>query len=189
MKTKLVVALLVVFLSGFAAKAQAQTSLKIGYTNVDYILSQLPEAKQIEAEYKAYEAQLQKQLQSKYQEFQQKVEVFQKNAATMAEAVRNDKQEELQNLQASIEKFQRDAEQSLQKKQLDLFQPAYDKIQKTIDVVAKENSFSHVFSSDAAGMPVLLYAAEEHNISDLVLKKLGVTPQKQPATTTTTPKK
>lgn len=178
MKTKLVVALLVVFLSGFAAKAQQP--LKIGYTNVDYILSQLPEAKQIESEYKAYEAQLQKQLQSKIQEFQQKVEKFQKEAATMAEAVRNDKQEELQNMQASIEKFQRDAEQSLQKKQLDLFQPAYDKIQKTIDVVSKEEGFTHVFSSDAAGMPVLLYASEENNISDLVLKKMGVTPKADP---------
>lgn len=181
MRTKLVVALLVVFLSGFTVKAQqAQAPLKIGFTNVDYILSQLPEAKQIESEYKAYEAQLQKQLQSKIQEFQQKVEKFQKEAATMAEAVRNDKQEELQNMQASIEKFQRDAEQSLQKKQLDLFQPAYDKIQKTIDVVSKEEGFTHVFSSDAGGMPVLLYASEENNISDLVLKKMGVTPKEEP---------
>jgi outer membrane protein len=175
MKSKLLLAVVMFFLVGTAA--MAQQNLKIGYTNVDYILSQLPEAKQMESEYKAYEKQLSNQLQSKYQEFQTKMEAFQKNFQSMTDVVRADKQEELQNLQASIEKFQKDAEASLQKKQVDIFQPAYDKIQKAIDEVSKENNYTHVFSSDAGGMPVLLYASDDDNISDLVLKKLGVNPQ------------
>lgn len=171
MKSKLFVAVVILFLAG--TTAMAQQGLKIGYTNVDYILSQMPEAKQMESEYKAYEKQLSNQLESKIKEAQTKYEFFQKNYATMTDVVRADKQEELQNLQASIEKFQKDAESSLQKKQVDIFQPAYDKIQKAIDDVAKENKFTHVFSSDAGGMPVLLYASDENNISDLVIKKLG----------------
>ena len=39
--------------------------IKIGYTNVEYILSFLPETKQVQSEVQAYGTQLQNQLQSK----------------------------------------------------------------------------------------------------------------------------
>ena len=56
-----------------AATVSAQTaSLKIGYTNVDYILSKLPEAQQIESELKTHEEQLGAQLQAKMKEFEEK---------------------------------------------------------------------------------------------------------------------
>lgn len=93
---------------------------------------------------------------------------------TMNETVRNDKQAELQELQNSIQKFQQEAQQSLQAKQVELLKPAYEKIQKTIDEVAKENGFTHVFSNDASGVPILLFASEENDISNLVLAKIGV---------------
>lgn len=156
--------------------AQAQNAaLKIGYTNIDYILSMMPESKQIEADYTAYEKQLTNQLQAKVQDFQTKGAEYQQNYDKMIPEVRADKENELRNLQTSIEKFQRDADASLQKKRADLLNPAYEKIQLAIDDVAKENGFTHVFSSDIGGMPVLLYAADSDDISDLVLKKLGVT--------------
>jgi outer membrane protein len=72
--------------------------LKIGYTNVEYILSFLPETKQVQAEVQAYGTQLQNQLQSKITDFQTKADAFQKSAATMTDIIRADKQEELQNL-------------------------------------------------------------------------------------------
>lgn len=165
-----------------AAWAQTAPSVKIGYTNIDYILSMLPESKQIEADYTAYEKQLSNQLQAKITEFQTKGAEYQKNYETMIPEVRADKENELRNLQASIEKFQRDADSSMQKKRNDLLSPAYDKIQTAIDKVAAENGYSHVFSSDIGGMPVLLYVRDidTDDISNLVLKSLGVTP---PATT------
>src|SRR5690606_34164520 len=108
MKIKSIIAVALFTVISFASQAQ-DAGLKIGYTNVDYILSLLPESKQIEADLKAHEKQLTSQLQSKVQEFQTKMEAFQKGAATMTDIVRADKQEELQNMQASIEKFQREA--------------------------------------------------------------------------------
>jgi outer membrane protein len=178
MKSKFILGVLALFFASFVAQAQNQANppLKIGYTNIDYILSLLPEAKQIESDYKAYEKQLTNQLQSKDQELRTKFEAYQKNAATMTDVVRADKEEELQNLQASLQKFQREAESSLQKKQVELFQPAYDKVGQVINEVAKENGFTHIFSDGVGGLDILLYANEESNISNLVLKKLGITP-------------
>jgi outer membrane protein len=176
-KRKLFAAVAFLFMS---AVSFAQTPVKIGYTNVDYVLSQMPESKQIEADLKAYSAQLEAQLKSKYQEFETKGQQYQKGAATMTDVVKADKEKELMNLRSSIEEFQKNADQSLQKKQQSLMEPALDKLQKAIDEVAKENGYTYVFNSDAGygTTPVLLHGPEDGNISDLVLKKMGVTPVK-----------
>lgn len=172
----------VLLTTGIAFTTQAQTTkpLKVGYTSVEYILVQLPQSKQIESELKAYEAQLTKQLQDKNKEFQDKYAAYQKGMSLMAEPVKADKEKELQDLQARIQEFQQNAETSLQKKQQQLLQPVYELIQKKIKEVADENGYTYVLSSEA-----LLHGPEGDNISDLVLKKMGVTPA--PKTTTTTP--
>lgn len=150
--------------------------LKIGYTNADYILSLMPEAKQIESDLTAYETQLQNQLQSKYQEFQTKAATYQETAESMIDAVRADKEAELQNMQQEIQKFEQQAQNSLANKRNQLISPAYEKIGTAIEQVSLENGYTHVFSSGSPGVSVLLYAREEDNISDLVLKKLGIDP-------------
>ena len=76
----------------------AQDALKIGYTNADYILSLLPEAKQIDSELKAYEKQLQNQIQAKYNDLQAKMADYQENAASWDDLIRSNKEEEIQGL-------------------------------------------------------------------------------------------
>jgi outer membrane protein len=174
------------FTSATVALAQAPTStpaatttasgpLKIGYTSVEYVLSQMPESKQIETDLKAYSTQLENQLKSKYTEYQTKAEAYQKGAATMTDVVKADKEKELTTMQQSIQEFQRTADQNLQQKQQTLLKPALDKLQKTIDAVSVENGYTYVLNSDGAS-PVLLHGPKEGDISDLILKKMGVTP-------------
>ena len=157
---------------GFGLMAQ----LKIGYTNADYILSLMPEAKQIESDLSSYETQLQNQLKAKYEEFQAKAADYQQNAEGMIDAVRADKETELQNMQAEIQQFEQQAQASLGNKRNELVGPAYEKIGTAIEQIAKENGYTHIFSSGSPGFNVLLYAREEDNVSDLVLKKLGIDP-------------
>ena len=159
-----------------ATSAQAQAPLKIGYTDVQYVLAQMPESKQIESELKTYNTQLEAQLKSKYADYQAKGEAYQKAAGTMTDVVKADKEKELQGLQQSIQEFQQSAQQSLQQKQQVLLKPALDKLQKNIDLVADENGFTYVFNSDGGGSPLLLHAPKDGDISDLVLKKMGITP-------------
>ena len=176
-----------------ATSAQAQAPLKIGYTDVQYVLAQMPESKQIESELKTYNGQLEAQLKSKTGELETKYKSYTAGEATMTDVVKADKQKELQGMQQSIQEFQRSAEQSLQQKQQALLKPALDKLQKTIDVVANENGFTYVFNSDGGGSPLLLHAPKEGDISDLVLKKMGITPgaaapiKSGPLTPATTP--
>ena len=150
--------------------------IKIGYTNVEYVLSFLPETKQVQSEVQAYGTQLQNQLQSKITDFQSKADAFQKTAATMTDLVRADKQEELQNLQASIQKFQTEAQTSIAQKEQDLFKPLFEKISNAINAVAERENYTHIFSAGAPGVEVLLYAKPTDDVSSLVLAELGIDP-------------
>ena len=162
--------------------SQAQTaSTKIGYADVDYIFSQIPESKAIEAELKSTQAQLKNQIDAKYAEFQKKLADYNANLNTMLDAVRQNTERELQQMQQNIEKLQADAQTTIQTKQTQLMDPVYKKVGKGIEDVAKENGFSFILNQQIGGLDVILYGDEKMDISDLVLKKLGVTPK--PATT------
>jgi outer membrane protein len=177
--------LLAVFGLGTLLSHAQTTPTKIGYADVDYIFSQLPEAKQIDTELKSTQAQLKNQIDTKYQEFQKKLADYQANLNTMLEAVRANTERELTQMQQNIEKLQADAQTTIQAKQTQLMEPVYKKVGKGIEDVAKENSFTFILNQQIGGLDVILYGDENMDISDLVLKKLGVTPK--PATTPATP--
>jgi outer membrane protein len=179
MKQKLVLAFVTCFL--FAGMSLQAQNVKIGYADVDYILSQMPETKQVESELQSLNSQLQNQLQSKYQEYQQKAQAYQQQAPTMVDAIRQEKETELAQLEQRIQKLQADAQSTIQKKTSELMQPLYTKIGDSIEAVAKANGYSHILNGQVGGIDVVLYADEQFDVSDLVLKNMGITPQAAPA--------
>lgn len=182
------IVLLAVFgMVGFFAHGQTAAQ-KIGYADVDYIFSQMPDSKQIDTDLKSLQTQLKNQIDAKYQEFQKKLNEYNQalQAGTMPDAVRNNTERELQQLQANIEKLQQDAQTNLQTKQTQLMQPVYKKVGDAINAVAKENGYTYILSQQIGGIDVVLYGDDNLDISDLVLKKLGVTPK--PATNASAPK-
>lgn len=194
MKKNLVIAFAAaLLLGGLNAQAQAQTTtpattasagpLKLGYTNIDYILSQTPEAKDIQNQLTIQRTQSENELKRMQKELEDKYGAYEKGAAQMSDVIRKDRETELQGLQARIQEFGRTAEQSLQTKYQQLVNPVVQKIQKGIDAVAKENGYQYVFNLDAGAntIPILLVAPEENNITELVLKKLGIDPAKAAA--------
>ena len=122
MKNKLFLAMSLVFgMAILPAKAQ----VKIGFINADYILSQMPEAKQVEEDLKNTQKQYETLYQGKVKDFQDKLAVYEKLSADAktADIIKQDKEKELQNLQTSIQEFQQNSQSSLQKKQAQLLQP------------------------------------------------------------------
>lgn len=178
-----IVLLVVLGVSSFIS--YAQTASKVGFADVDYIFSQMPESKQIEAELKSTQTQLKNQIDGKAQEFQKKLGDYQANAGTMLDAVRVNTERELQQLQQNLEKLQQDAQATIQNKQVQLMDPVYKKVSKAIEDVSKENGYTLVINSVIGGVDAVLYGDESHDVSDLVLKKLGITPK--PAAANNTP--
>lgn len=170
MKSKFFILVALVTSLSFAAQAQ----LKVGYTNIDLIVSQLPETRAAENEFNSFETKLGQQFQAKQQEFQAKQQTAEQTASTLTEEQLVALQTELETMYNSLQQFQAEAQQSLSRKRNELLQPAYDKAQKAIEDVAKENGYTYVFS-DGNGA-ILLVAPEQDNITNLVFAKLGITP-------------
>ena len=143
--------------------------IKTAYANEAFIMSVLPETKQVESNLRAYEKQLKTRLESKMNEFQTKSQGFQQNYDQMSDLEKADTQEELSSLQESLIKFQRDAETSIQEKQEKLLLPVLEKIQNAIDEIAAAGSYTYIFKADA-----LLYAKNNEDISLTILKRLGI---------------
>lgn len=184
MKQKLIAFL--VLMTVISAPLLAQTTpasglTKIGYTNVDFIIGKLPESKKMQNELEVTKAQLDKALGETYKEAQEKYEAYQKNGAQMTDVIRADKEKELSNLQTRIQEMQTNAQTSLQNKQQQLLEPILTKVNTAIQDVGKENGFLYILNMDAGAntTPIILYAgSEEYAVTNLILRKLGVDPDK-----------
>ncbi len=168
-KMKKVLFILVAMVTvGFGSVATAQEAIKFGYVSSDSVMLALPEYKTQMKIYESYGKQLEAQMKGKQQEFQTKLQDFQQNNANWIPEVIQDKQQELQRLDTSLQEFAQTAQNNLAKKEQELLFPLYEKVQTGIDDVAKEQGFTFVLQKQ-----MFLYANEKYDITELVIKKLG----------------
>ena len=156
MKTlfKLTLALAVVAVCGSTASAQ-----KFGYINMAELVTLMPESD-------SASVKLQVEFNTKYQEYQ-------KNQATYSEAVNQLKTKELNDLQNRYQELQQVASQQFQKTQGDLLTPIYDKAQKAVEKVSKDNGFTLVFN--VTSDPLAYYnSATVTDVLPLVKKELNL---------------
>lgn len=153
---------------------------KTGYTNVEYIISKLPEVKKIADDLEKQKKQYDNAYEQKAKEFQDKYTAYQKNGSTMPDIIKKDKEKELETMQAAIQELQQNAQKDLQTKQGQLIQPVYVKVYSAIQNVAEENGYKFIFNTgDSNQMRNLLVAPSDGDVSELVLKKLGSTAKEE----------
>ncbi len=171
---KLKYLVLVVALMG-SSMVFAQTQ-KIGHMDMQYVLSAMPEMKQVQSQLQTLQGQLEKQAQAKQKDFEEKYNRYVTEGSTMAEAIRVDLEKELAQMQQSAQEFATNAQQTLQQKEQQLMQPLYDKIGKAINEVAKEGGYSYIINAGVPGLDVLYYADPANDASNAVLIKMGIEP-------------
>jgi len=144
---------------------------KLGHINSNELLLAMPERTAVEGNIKKYAQELESQLGTMSKEYQAKVQEYQAKEATMTDAIKQDKIQEITNLEERIAKFQQTAQQDLQQKEETLLKPIIDKARKAIEDVAKEGNYSYIFDS---GVGVLLFQKDSDDIMPMVKKKLGL---------------
>lgn len=172
MKRKFLVML--AFVLAVGAKAQ---DFKIGYTNIDAIVFNMPEMEGINSELDTYQKQLGTQIQTKQQELQTKYQalVQMSQDPNAVQSVLQEKDNELNKLQQDLQAFQAQAEQAYNNKQSNLMNPVYTKVQAAIEEVRKEMGFSLILNAQVTGAgPVIIAGEEDLNITEKVFEKLGV---------------
>lgn len=157
---------------GFAATAQ-----KFSYVDTKYILSHIPEYQQAQAEINKLSNQWQKDIENKYETIAKLETALQAEKILLTDEMKQKREAEIQSkreeaMQMQTAKFGVDGE--LFKKREELIKPIQDQIYEAIQEVASTSALMVVF--DKSNHSNMLYTNPKHDISDKVLKKMGLKP-------------
>ena len=168
MKTilKILPALLLIF-SSLACLGQ----VKLGHLNSDELIVLMPEYISAQSQLEEYEKSIIKDIEQMYAEYESKVANFQANERLMTDITKETRIKEITDLETRIREYEAKAQEDLQKKQVELISPVFEKAQSAIDAVAKESGFTYVFDTSKG---VVLFANDSEDILILVKKKLGI---------------
>jgi outer membrane protein len=150
---------------------------KIGYISADEIIQLMPEAASVQKDLDQYQQSLYQNAQDKKAAFDEAVQKFYKDSASMSaslkEVKRTELQKQVQDLSGEDQKIQNQFEQKRQELSL----PIQKKLQGAIEDVAKENGYTYILPREA-----LIVMPPSRDIGPLVRKKLGLKEPTAPAT-------
>lgn len=159
----------------FTVTAVAQT--KVGTVDADFILSKMPELTGANEEVKAYNLDLESQLKTKLEDYDTKIKAYNVAVTSMTDDVKKTKQQEVVSLENDISKFRQNGAQLLQLKQSEVVQPLYKKIGEMVAAVSKEKGYTHIMT--IGNNNNLAYADPTHDITMIVLEKMGITVEQE----------
>lgn len=164
------IALFALILLSYSSFAQT----KVGTIDAEYVLNQLPEMKQVNDGLKVYNEDLQKNLETSIQEYEALAKDYQENNATFTDEIKKTKEGKLISLENDIKGFRQKASVMMQMKRNELTQPLYEKINAAMLQVIQEENYTQILH---AGGQALAFAAEQYDITNKVMAKLGITAQ------------
>jgi outer membrane protein len=153
-----------VILIAFSSVVLAET--KIGFVNSQKILNDAPQAarakKKIEKDFEKRDQELQK-LAKQLQSMQENLD---KNAVTMAESERRNKEREFADLNRDFQRKQREFREDLSQRQNEEMASIFERVNKVIKQIAEAEKYDIIFQE-------AVYANPRIDITDKVIKALG----------------
>ena len=148
----------------------ALSAQKFGHINTQELFAQMPEVAQIKLKMDTIQGQYETQLASMQEEIQRKMQDYQAQEATMADAVKQIRQQELQEMNQRIQLFYQTAEQDIQKKQQELLTPVHERMSKAIKAVGERENYTYIFDSAA----MVHIGADATDVTPSIKKELGI---------------
>lgn len=146
---------------------------KIGYVNSQKILSTFKDAldaqeklDKINQEWEAEGKEMQKQ-------FQELNDQLESQGLLLSEEAKQEKQQEIQNLYIKIQQYSADKwgqNGEFFKKQEELMQPVFDKINTVIKNIGEEEGFDYIF--DTVNANIVYASPKQPDLTDMVLEEL-----------------
>ena len=175
---------------GFSQVSKSVTQgLKLAYVYEDYILQNLNDIKNLQAEVASKKLNFETKLEQKakiYQEQYAEYQAMMKDITSLTTDSLNAKLKRVQSIKKDADDFQTKSESDLQTFIQEKFSAIREKVKVTINSVAAEKGYKFVFrrNADAANNEsntVMLYSADngKDDLSDAVLIKLGTPPPKK----------
>lgn len=166
--TPFLFALLLMGTARFDASAQ---TIQIGYADPEIIITYMPEYQTIQQQMAIEYRTSQEALQALAEDFQERVDRYQKQQPLLSAERQAEREAELAQLQAEIQNSAAAKDEELATRQDELMAPLLEQVQTAIDTIAQEKGLDIVVRS-----PALLYVNPDRvvNINVDIARNLGI---------------
>ena len=162
--------LFVILGTSFVSSAQ-----KYGYIDSEYILNKMPEYKDAKDRLDKLAERWTKEIEERYELIKVKKENFLREQDLLPSEEKTKREQEIKTLETEAMEMQKSrfgvSGEYFQKRQ-ELIKPIQDRVYEAMQTVASKRNYSFVF--DKANQSNLVFADSKFDISDEVLKELGV---------------
>lgn len=143
---------------------------KFGHVNTEELFAQMPQIATIKLQMDTIQSQYENQLAMMQEEFQKKAQDYQAQEATLADGIKQVRQQELNEMYQRIQLFQETARQDVQKSYQDLIMPVHEKMSKAIQAVGAKEGYTYIFDTSA----MVYIAPDAIDVMPAVKKELGI---------------
>jgi outer membrane protein len=167
---KVLLGILMIFGIAFASSAQ-----KYGFIDSEYILNKLPEYKDAKERLDKLAERWTKEIEERYEVIKIKKNNFLREEDLLPADEKKKREEEIATLESEAMQMQKTRfgvnGDYFQKRQ-ELIKPIQDKIYEAMQTIASKRNYSFIF--DKANQSNLIFADSKFDLSNVVLKELGV---------------
>ena len=147
--------------------------IKIGYVDSNEIMSNFEEVRQVQVDLEKEQRRLEGDLNNLISRLDSLKQDYQRQRLLMSESRRNEKENEITNMEKSVQQFQLDKfgpEGEIYKKQNQLLKPVLGKIDAAIQQVGSDRGYDFILDAMSGA---LLYALDSHNLTEAVMDELS----------------
>ncbi len=166
---KLLVAIILMFGTTFA------NAQKYAYIDSDFILGSVPEYKEAKDKLDRLADRWTKEVEERYEILKQKKENFAREEVLLPAEEKAKRKEEIEKLETEamqMQKLRFGVNGDYFQKRQELIKPIQDRVYDAMQKVASKRNYSFVF--DKANQSNLVYADGKYDISDEVLREMGI---------------
>lgn len=161
--------ILLALIAVFAVSVPAAAQQRIGVVNPQAVLDALPEKAAVERRLGEYQAELQAELQRRYQTLQQASNEYQARKSTLTPAAQREEESRLGRAAGELRQFENGFAQLLQTRQSELMRPILEEMNTQIDVIAKELKLDYILNQKLAEnqFPMIFFANAQQTPYDI----------------------
>ena len=148
------------------------SEMKLGYIDSNRIMSEFDDVRDIQVELEKEQRKLESEYNGMINQLDSLKQVFERQRLLMSDSRREEKQNELINIERNIQEFQLKKfgpEGEIFRKQSQLLAPVLEQVDAAIKVVASQRGYDYVFDAVSGA---IVYALDAHDLTEQVLKEL-----------------
>ena len=144
---------------------------KTAYVDTTKLIQEFSEMKAVEAEFNERSIKLKQELDSAARGFQQEVQEYQENMATMSQAERQATEKELMQKQQILQQQQQMKSGQLRQESDQVVDSLITKVKDFVKAYGEENDYTYIFGSNESAN--IMYAEEGLDITEEILAEMN----------------